>query len=596
MEKINKVKCMSWIATPTINPLTKRRIELNKDTFNKLVRACRTHLSPEDIASINGSMMKYIYPQEQRHVVPSGPQGPSRPTVPSGPSGPSGQPQERKAGIGRKGDQERDQERDQEGDQKGTIEMPPGLGLGSIPPPPPPRSPPRSPPPPAKKILHTTRKKEPSAPEKKVETKVETKVEHKVTVGKGVRVGFKIESIDTKKHAGSTDKDDKDDEDDEMFTRDQLVKMIADDKFIDDLLKAEQMFINSKLSIYKDILKETHKLMEDPMVKSEQPELSKTLEAKLKSIKTNMDSLELRAKNIHSEGKTQIPVKRGRILDILTDPVNGIDTLKGEARESIRRQLYTQIVTFARAPKIYLKQMLNYAVMGGAGTGKTKLAGVLGNFFNNLGMINTNKVVVVTRGDLVGQNVGETAPKTRGYLASTLEGLLFIDEAYQLAGTGISNDFGPEAVAEMVNYIDKHVGLSIVIVAGYEDKMNANFFASNEGLNRRFPNKMILDDYTSKDLSTILHGNIQSLFAGPVLTENQIKYIDMLVKIINESEPNKHIKDRKYFINQAGDMLNLSNIIVQDLILADQKGYTDKYINDSFTKFFLSKGIQLVFE
>ncbi len=39
---------------------------------------------------------------------------------------------------------------------------------------------------------------------------------------------------------------------------------------------------------------------------------------------------------------------------------------------------------------------------------------------------------MATRAELIGSFVGSTAPKTRKILFDTLEGILFIDEAYSL--------------------------------------------------------------------------------------------------------------------------------------------------------------------
>ena len=377
-------------------------------------------------------------------------------------------------------------------------------------------------------------------------------------------------------------------------------------------MESERKLLGYKKIQYTKIIDQTQSALDDPLLKAAgPPDPSKgeenvvtTLEKKLKSMKESLANLNVRLNELGGTlgfNSLLIADKRKKITNIIDDSENGTQTLIGEARLEVRKTIYTQIVAFSKAPELYINRFNNYALMGGAGTGKTKLAGVLGNFFYNLGLLNTSKVIIVTRADLVGKYVGQTAPLTRKYLEGTLEGVLFIDEAYQLSGCPdkqgnfSSQDFGQEAITEIVNYIDKHIGLSVIIAAGYEDKIVDCFLSINEGMKRRFPNNLRLLDYTSKDLSLILYYNIEKMFDKQILTQSQMDYIDKVIKRLNEmtyATPNA-TPNAKLFINQAGDMLNLSNIIVQDLILNQKKGYKIPNINNTFTKFFLNKGYQV---
>jgi hypothetical protein len=399
-----------------------------------------------------------------------------------------------------------------------------------------------------------------------------------------------------------------------LITEAEFAKLMSSDAFMSQLLQGERKLVSYKKVQYKKLIMQIETALNDPLLKAGQEndpiaklmgkedDAVKDLNKKLESLKTNAEIIDSRLKELGDDltfNSKMIADKRQKINKILTDPENGINTLLGDTREDIRRTLLAKIVSFGKAPELYINRFNNYNIMGPAGSGKTKLAGILGNFFYNLGILNTSKVIYVTRADLVAGYIGQTAPLTRQYLSSTLEGVFFIDEAYQLSGCPdkkgeFSNkDFGAESITEIVNYVDKHIGLSVVIGAGYEEEMNRCFLKINEGMRRRFPNNLRLINYSSKDLSTILYSQVKKMFDKQILTPSQITYIDLVIENLNNMK-SKDPEQKGLFGNQAGDMLNLSNTLIQDLVLNQKKGYLIENINNSFTRFFISKGLQVM--
>jgi hypothetical protein len=151
-------------------------------------------------------------------------------------------------------------------------------------------------------------------------------------------------------------------------------------------------------------------------------------------------------------------------------------------------------------PNLLTDKWMTFAFLGSPGTGKTTVARIISNLFYGLGFTEEPKLVEVTRAQLVGKYIGQTAPQVEDACKKADGGVLFIDEAYSLFNAS-ENDFGHEAVAELLVQINNRKKTMAVVIAGYAAEM-AKFLDSNPGLDSRFPleNRIIFSDYTTESL------------------------------------------------------------------------------------------------
>jgi hypothetical protein len=229
----------------------------------------------------------------------------------------------------------------------------------------------------------------------------------------------------------------------------------------------------------------------------------------------------------------------------------GLESLQGrtEVKDMLARRLYT----FSQNPKVFLDSFQNMALMAGPGAGKTRLATVIAHVYGCSGILVEGTPVITTKSALVSAYVNDTTHTTRSFLLSTLERVAFIDEAYDLVpppsplGDVGHRDHGHEAVTEIVNFLDKMQGLSVMIVGGYERDIRTRFLAANEGMPRRFPNQLVLTPYTLEELARILVRMLQDTNAELVWTDDMTNYVYTLM-----------LRTPGAFPNQAGDCNNLS--------------------------------------
>ena len=208
------------------------------------------------------------------------------------------------------------------------------------------------------------------------------------------------------------------------------------------------------------------------------------------------------------------------------DNLIGLREIKTQVRNHAR---YIQFLQLRKEKGFEEKEGINVhsVFIGNPGTGKTTVAGMMGKLYKKMGLLTKGHVYEVDRVDLVGEYIGQTAPKVREAIERARGGVLFIDEAYALARSNDdSKDFGREVIEILVREMSNGPGDLAVIVAGYPKEMK-HFLDSNPGLKSRFYHHFEFRDYLPQELSQI--ADFSAHEKGIELTPEARKKIDDII-------------------------------------------------------------------
>jgi probable Rubsico expression protein CbbX len=145
---------------------------------------------------------------------------------------------------------------------------------------------------------------------------------------------------------------------------------------------------------------------------------------------------------------------------------------------------------------------LHMCFTGDPGTGKTTVALQMADLLHRLGYLEKGHLVHAMRDDLVGQFIGQTAPRTKAILERAMGGVLFIDEAYYLYRADDSKDYGQECIDILLQVMENDRDKLVVILAGYKDRMDG-FFESNPGMSSRIAHHLDFAPYHLDELLAI---------------------------------------------------------------------------------------------
>lgn len=247
----------------------------------------------------------------------------------------------------------------------------------------------------------------------------------------------------------------------------------------------------------------------------------------------------------------------------LIKPLKKLDSMIG--MEDVKNEVMKKIIYYLQNP--FNDEYLHTIISGPPGVGKTEVAKIYAEIFQHLGILKNNSFIEVKRDQLVGEYLGQTAPKTKKVLESAMGGVIFIDEAYSLGNSEKRDSFSKECIDMINQYLSEYKNDFMMIVAGYDDELNKCFFAYNPGLKRRFSTYFNIDEYSPEELKKIFYLKLRKF--------NYENKIDEM-KLVDFFKTNH--KDFKHF---GGDIEKLVNEL--KYVHANRSFYEDKKDNRDIT-------------
>lgn len=146
----------------------------------------------------------------------------------------------------------------------------------------------------------------------------------------------------------------------------------------------------------------------------------------------------------------------------------------------------------------------NCLFLGNPGTGKTTVARELAGILRREGLLKSGHYVEINAANIVSHFIGVSAKNAQLAVYKAIDGLLFIDEAYAIAGHegskgSATNDIIDALTPLLENYRDR----LCVVLAGYGKEMMNMIESTNTGFSSRFQNTIQFENYDENELKEI---------------------------------------------------------------------------------------------
>ncbi len=259
-----------------------------------------------------------------------------------------------------------------------------------------------------------------------------------------------------------------------------------------------------------------------------------------------------------------------------------------EAKNVIREAL-----DYYKAQKLFLDKglqeehpVMHMVFTGNPGTAKTTVARLFAEIMKDNGLLSVGKLIEVGRADLVGEYVGQTAPKVKEAFRRAKGSVLFIDEAYSLMD-GYRGQYGDEAIDTIVQEMENLKDDMVVILAGYPEEME-QMLDRNPGLRSRIAYHVPFSDYSSWELYDI--AELESEEKGMHLAADVKK---KLIPIFEEGRKTKNFGNGRFVRNliEKAQMRQASRLMQMDYDLVTREDVTTLTADD-FTEIRLAGDVR----
>ncbi|KAF2737120.1 P-loop containing nucleoside triphosphate hydrolase protein [Polyplosphaeria fusca] len=241
-----------------------------------------------------------------------------------------------------------------------------------------------------------------------------------------------------------------------------------------------------------------------------------------------------------------------------------LDSLMGMiGLESVKQQFLTikgKIDTIVRQNLSLKGERFGAVLLGNPGTGKTTVARIYAQFLVEVGALPGNHFLETSGSALANDGVNAC----KAHIDKILEeggGVFFIDEAYQLVS---GNSFGGKAVLDyLLAEMENLTGKVVFVLAGYHKQMEA-FFQHNPGLPSRIPKQLEFQDYSNKELHSIMCYSIKAKYKDHMKVDDGLSGLYMRINRlsqITERHSNRLRKERWQGLKPDDNLLTREDLI-----------------------------------
>ena len=213
-------------------------------------------------------------------------------------------------------------------------------------------------------------------------------------------------------------------------------------------------------------------------------------------------------------------------------------------------------------------EYFNIILKGNPGIGKSFTSEKIGLALMYSGLLTKGKLIPLKKPDLIGQYTGQTAPKVYNELSRAMGNVVFLDEAYSIAGKmdetkGSYNEFGQEALDAITDFTSEHIGLFGIVAAGYSYEMQKQFLDVNIGLPRRFPTVLTLNRYNMNSYWKIIKSSLINISPKNQVNNYHRACFEILNLMFSNSPPPNPILKLSDNFNLLFNSLILQNIVLK---------------------------------